>query len=187
MTHTLHTNIVHKTVSLADEGNSEYCQSSGAHNIKHNLYKLTKRSPQHWCPSERSNSELFSHENDALTALSQLLITIQHCYITCRRTYNHILSFKNNVLSVFYADWTVYNNFLNFRGAVWCPIFNQFLEALIGWHQKLSNQQRQALDTADVLIYGECTADVLIYGEWNTTCNKTDAIYSSSLHGRSSL
>ena len=25
----------HKTASLADEGNSAYCQSSGAHNIKH--------------------------------------------------------------------------------------------------------------------------------------------------------
>ena len=27
-----------------------------------------ERSPQHWCPSEGSNSELFAHENDALTA-----------------------------------------------------------------------------------------------------------------------
>ena len=25
----------HKTASLADEGNSAYCQSNGAHNIKH--------------------------------------------------------------------------------------------------------------------------------------------------------
>ena len=26
-----------------------------------------ERSPQHWCPSEGSNSELFAHENDTLT------------------------------------------------------------------------------------------------------------------------
>ena len=34
-----------------------------------NIYKpmeiSIKRSPQHRCPSEGSNSELFSHENDA--------------------------------------------------------------------------------------------------------------------------
>ena len=35
MTHILRTSTVHKTASLADEGNSAYCQSSGAHNIKH--------------------------------------------------------------------------------------------------------------------------------------------------------
>ena len=29
------TSTEHKTASLADEGNSAYCQSSGAHNIKH--------------------------------------------------------------------------------------------------------------------------------------------------------
>ena len=34
-----------------------------------------ERSPQHWCPSEGSNSELFAHENDALTARPQLQIT----------------------------------------------------------------------------------------------------------------
>ena len=43
MTHILHTSTVHKTASLADEGNSVYCQSSGAHNIKHNLCKLELR------------------------------------------------------------------------------------------------------------------------------------------------
>ena len=31
-----------------------------------------ERSPQHWCPSEGSNSELFAHENDTLTARPQL-------------------------------------------------------------------------------------------------------------------
>ena len=35
MTHILHTSTVHKTKSLADEGNSAYCQSSVVHNIKH--------------------------------------------------------------------------------------------------------------------------------------------------------
>ena len=43
----LHTCTVHKTASLADEGNSAYCQSSsGAHKVKHiyvNLWKLALR------------------------------------------------------------------------------------------------------------------------------------------------
>ena len=43
MTHILHASTVHKTASLADEVNSAYCQSSGAHNIKHNLWKLALR------------------------------------------------------------------------------------------------------------------------------------------------
>ena len=49
MSHLLHTSAVHITASLADEGNSAYCQSSGAHNIK--IYKpmeiSMKGSPQH--------------------------------------------------------------------------------------------------------------------------------------------
>ena len=43
MTHILHTSTVHKTASLADDGNSACCQSNGAHNIKHisiDLWKL---------------------------------------------------------------------------------------------------------------------------------------------------
>ena len=44
MSHLLHTNTVHKTASIADEGNSEYCQFRGAHNINHiNLLKLALR------------------------------------------------------------------------------------------------------------------------------------------------
>ena len=44
MSHILRTSTEHKTASLADEGNSAYCQSSGAHNIRHiNLWKLTLR------------------------------------------------------------------------------------------------------------------------------------------------
>ena len=35
MTHILRTSTEHKTASLADEGNSAYCRSNGAHNIKH--------------------------------------------------------------------------------------------------------------------------------------------------------
>ena len=35
MSHILRTSTEHKTASVADEGNSAYCQSSGAHNIKH--------------------------------------------------------------------------------------------------------------------------------------------------------
>ena len=69
MTHILRTSTEHKTASLADEGNSAYCQSSGAHNIKHTYKPMEiniERSPQHWCPSEDSNSELFAHENDTI-------------------------------------------------------------------------------------------------------------------------
>ena len=57
MSHTLHRNTVYKTA---------YCQSSGAHNIKH-MEISNERSTQHWCPSEGSNSEPLDHENDALT------------------------------------------------------------------------------------------------------------------------
>ena len=80
MIHILRTSTEHKTASLAYEGNSAYWQSSGTQNILlHpwlNTYKpmeiKIERSPQHWCPSEGSNSELFAHENDALTARPQL-------------------------------------------------------------------------------------------------------------------
>ena len=37
MSHILRTSTEHKTASLADEDNSAYCQSSGAHNIKHEV------------------------------------------------------------------------------------------------------------------------------------------------------
>ena len=51
MTHILHTtSTVHKTASLADdERNSAYCQSSGTHNIKRNLWKLASTlMPKGW-------------------------------------------------------------------------------------------------------------------------------------------
>ena len=50
MTHILRTSAEHKTASLADEGNSAYCQSSGAHNIKHiqTMEINIERSPQHY-------------------------------------------------------------------------------------------------------------------------------------------
>ena len=70
MTHILRTSTEHKTASLADEGNSAYCHLA-AHTTL-NTYKPMEinieRSPQHWCPREGSNSELFAHENDTLTA-----------------------------------------------------------------------------------------------------------------------
>ena len=61
MSHILRTSTEHNTASLADEGNSAYCQSSGAHNSKHiNLWKLTLRG--------HLNSILMSkQDNDALT------------------------------------------------------------------------------------------------------------------------
>ena len=43
MFHILHTSTVHKTASLADEGNFAYCQSSGAHNTKR-IYKPIENS-----------------------------------------------------------------------------------------------------------------------------------------------
>ena len=43
MSHTLHTSTEHITAPLADEGNYACCQSRGAHNIKHNLWKLALR------------------------------------------------------------------------------------------------------------------------------------------------
>ena len=42
MSHILRTSTEHRTASLADEGNSAYCQSSGEHN-NINLWKLTLR------------------------------------------------------------------------------------------------------------------------------------------------
>ena len=33
-----------------------------------------ERSPQHWCPNEGSNSELFDHKNDTVIARPQLLL-----------------------------------------------------------------------------------------------------------------
>ena len=43
MTHILNKSTVHKTALRDDEGNSAYCQSSGSHNVKHNLWKLALR------------------------------------------------------------------------------------------------------------------------------------------------
>ena len=62
MTHILHTRTVYKTALLADEGNSSCCQSSGSHNIKHNLWKLTLRG--------HLNTD--AQATDALTARPQL-------------------------------------------------------------------------------------------------------------------
>ena len=78
MSHILHTSTVHKTASLADKDDSAYCQSSGAHNIKHNLWKLALRGHLNTDAQARDRTgnflltELFAHENDALTARPQL-------------------------------------------------------------------------------------------------------------------
>ena len=50
MSHILRTSTEHKTASLADEGNSAYCQSSGAHNIKHISFLLReeKKEEDNW-------------------------------------------------------------------------------------------------------------------------------------------
>ena len=76
MTHILRTSTEHKTASLADESNL-HIASLAAHTTL-NTYKPIEinieRSPQDWCPSEGSNSELFAHENDALTARPQFCL-----------------------------------------------------------------------------------------------------------------
>ena len=63
MSHILRTSTEHKTASLADEGNSAYCQSSGAHNIKHikNLWKLTFRG--HLNTDVQAGLELGTHSS----------------------------------------------------------------------------------------------------------------------------
>ena len=49
MSHILQTSTEHITASLADESNYAYCQSRGAHNIKHiePMEISIERSPQH--------------------------------------------------------------------------------------------------------------------------------------------
>ena len=45
MSNILRTSTDHKTASLADEGNSAYCQSSGAHNSNVNTFRLDNNDP----------------------------------------------------------------------------------------------------------------------------------------------
>ena len=68
MNHILHTSTVHKTASLAEEGNSEYCQSSGARNIKHyiHLWKLALRG--HWNTNAGTFCSRERHLNHSATA-----------------------------------------------------------------------------------------------------------------------
>ena len=66
MTHILDTSTVHTTASPAYEGNSVYCQSSSAHNIKHIGHLNTD------VPARARTRNFFAHDNDALTARPQL-------------------------------------------------------------------------------------------------------------------
>ena len=52
---------MHKTASIADEGNSAYCQSSGTHNIKHNLWKLALRGHLNTDAQARDRTQNFLH------------------------------------------------------------------------------------------------------------------------------
>ena len=73
MTHILHTSTVHKIASLAYDGNSAYCQSSGARNIKYNPWILALRGHLNTdVKAKEWNSERFALENDALTSWPQL-------------------------------------------------------------------------------------------------------------------
>ena len=60
MTNILHTSIVEKTELLADEGNSAYCHSNGAHKIKHNLWKLALRGHLNTDAQARDQTRNFS-------------------------------------------------------------------------------------------------------------------------------
>ena len=72
MSHILRTSTEHNTASLADEGNSAYCQSIGAHNIKHTLWKLALRG--HLNTDVQAGLELgtFRSRERCLTARPQL-------------------------------------------------------------------------------------------------------------------
>ena len=75
MSNILRTSTEHKTASLADEGNSAYCQSSGAHNIKHthiNLWKLTLRGHLNTAVQAGLKLGTFRSRERSLTARPQL-------------------------------------------------------------------------------------------------------------------
>ena len=73
MTHILPQAQVHKTASLAEEGNSAYCQSSGAHNIKHiNQWKLALRGHFNSDAQARARTLNFCSRERCLNARPQL-------------------------------------------------------------------------------------------------------------------
>ena len=77
---------------VADEGNYTYCQS---HTILNRYMEISiERSPQHCWPNEGSNSELFDHKNDAVTAGPQRWATLLTQYKfqkeTAQKCYNNI-------------------------------------------------------------------------------------------------
>ena len=100
MTHILHTSTVHKTASLADEGAILHIASLVVHTTL-NIYKSMeisiKRSPQHWCPSEGLNSEIFAHKNDAFKVdkISTIL-----CRLTISRFFRK-MTFKKHSRLIF--------------------------------------------------------------------------------------
>ena len=74
MFHILRTSTEHITAPLTDEDIYAYCQSSGAHNIKHNLWKLAWRGDLNTDAQARDRTRnSFANENAALTARPQLL------------------------------------------------------------------------------------------------------------------
>ena len=79
-----------------------------------------KRSPQHWCPSEGSKSELFAHENDALTALPQLqgflcvLQSLHHLHTAIPYSAFKVLVFDVESPQIEYFNWRNFRE-RNFR------------------------------------------------------------------------
>ena len=78
----LHTSTVHKTASLADEGNSSYCQSIGAYNTKHNLWKLALRCHLNTDAKARDRIRNF------LLMRTDILIARPHCRQAIEKTSN---------------------------------------------------------------------------------------------------
>ena len=72
MPHILRTSTEHITAPLVDEGNYAYCQSRGAHNIKHNTYNLCELALRGYLNTDARTrdrkSELFYHKNDTVNA-----------------------------------------------------------------------------------------------------------------------
>ena len=76
MTHILHTRTAHKTASLTNEGNSAYCQSGGAHNIKHNLWKSALRSHLDTDVQARDRTQNFLLTRTMFNMISMRLLII---------------------------------------------------------------------------------------------------------------
>ena len=92
MTHILRTSTEHRTASLAYEGNSAYCQSSGAHNIKHispeYKVKYVQEKVATWIAEVEALSEIEKSEPHA--AYTAFTHGLRHKYNYVMRTISNI-------------------------------------------------------------------------------------------------